>query len=230
MKQRNLLAMLALLALPAVAVAHGVSGKDAGFVEGVEGVAFGPFVYLGAKHMVTGYDHLLFLAGVIFFLHRLKDVAVYASLFALGHTVTLLSSVLLGWQADAFLVDAVIGLSVTWKGLENLGAFQGLRGMPDTRLAVFGFGLVHGLGLATKLQELSLSPDGLAGNLVAFNLGVELGQLVALAAMVLLFTAWRRSSRFSATARRANWLLVTAGLLLCGYQLSLHFLEGHTPS
>ena len=175
--------------IPALALAHGVSSRDAGFVAGVEGVHFVPFAYLGAKHMVTGYDHLLFLAGVIFLLYRLKDVVVYASLFALGHTVTLLGAVLLGFRANPYLVDAVIGLSVVYKGFENIGGFKGLGWRLDPRMAVLAFGLVHGLGLATKLQELRLSPDGLAANLIGFNFGVELGQIAALSVMVALFAA-----------------------------------------
>lgn len=216
---KRLLTLLALL-LPAVAVAHGVAERDAGFIEQVHGVQVLPFLYLGAKHMVTGYDHLLFLAGVIFFLYRLRDVALYASLFALGHSLTLMGAVLLGWKADAHLVDALIGLSVVWKALDNLGGMRTLGLHLDSRLAVLGFGLVHGLGLATKLQALNLSPDGLLGNMLAFNAGVELGQLTALTFMVLLFTLWRSTTSFDRHARTANYLLMTAGFLLCGYQLA----------
>lgn len=218
-------AMLPLVACCGVAVAHGVSGDDASFVAGVRGVAFGPFAYLGAKHMVTGYDHLLFLAGVIFFLYRLRDVAVYASLFALGHSLTLLGAVLLGWKANAHLVDAVIGLSVAYKGFENLGGFARLGLAIPPRAAVFAFGLFHGLGLATKLQELSLTREGLAVNLIGFNLGVELGQLCALTVMVLLFALWRTRPSFLKQAWAANTLLMTAGFLLCAYQLGGYFLS-----
>ena len=221
---RRYLWLLAILTLPAVALAHGVAGKDASFLEQVQGVAFLPFLYLGAKHMVTGYDHLLFLAGVIFFLYRLRDVALYASLFALGHSLTLLGAVLLGWRANAHIVDAVIGLSVAYKACENLGGFRAFGLGPDPRVAVFGFGLVHGLGLATKLQELSLSRTGLATNMIGFNLGVELGQLLALTLMVLLFTLWRSTASFPRSAHAANLLLMTAGFLLTGYQLAGYFL------
>jgi hypothetical protein len=225
--QRSLLAMV-LLTLTATAAAHGVSGDDASYVASVRGVAFGPFAYLGAKHMVTGYDHLLFLAGVIFFLYRLRDVAVYASLFALGHSLTLLGAVLLGWRANAHLVDAVIGLSVVYKAFDNLGGFTRLGLAIPPRGAVFAFGLFHGLGLATKLQELSLSREGLAVNLIGFNIGVELGQLIALTFMVLLFGFWRARPSFLKQAWGANVLLMTAGLLLCAYQLGGYFLgEAH---
>jgi hypothetical protein len=218
-------ALLCGLLLAGPALAHGVAGDDASFVAGVRGVAFWPFVYLGAKHMVTGYDHLLFLAGVIFFLYRLRDVAVYASLFALGHTLTLLGAVLLGWRANAHLVDAVIGLSVVYKAFDNLGGFKRLGVAIPPRAAVLAFGLFHGLGLATKLQELSLSPEGLAVNLIGFNLGVELGQLLALTFMVLLFALWRPRPSFLRQAWAANTLLMAAGFLLCAYQLGGYFLD-----
>jgi hypothetical protein len=220
--RRSLLLLLA--AVPVLGMAHGVSTQDAGFVAGVEGVHFGPFTYLGAKHMVTGYDHLAFLAGVIFLLRNLRDVALYASLFALGHTVTLLGAVLAGLQVDAHLVDAVIGLSVVYKGFENIGGFRNLGWALDPRAAVLGFGLVHGLGLATKVQDLQPSPDGLAANLIAFNLGVELGQLAALSVMVLLFAVWRSSRGFNRAIVPANALLMAAGFLLFGYQLAGYLL------
>ena len=216
---------LLLLAVPALALAHGVSTRDAGFVAGAAGAHVGPFAYLGAKHMVTGYDHLLFLAGVIFLLRKLRDVAVYATLFAAGHTVTLLGAVLLGLRANPFLVDAVIGLSVVYKGFENIGGFRELRWNLDPRTAVFGFGLVHGLGLATKLQELQLSRDGLVPNLIAFNVGVELGQVAALTVMVLVFALWRQSTRFDTAVRPANVVLMTAGFVLFGYQLAGYLLS-----
>ena len=220
---RPLVAGLLALSVAGLAAAHGVSGDDASFVAGVRGVAFGPFAYLGVKHMVTGYDHLLFLAGVIFFLYRLRDVAVYASLFALGHSLTLLGAVLLGWRANAYLVDAVIGLSVAYKAFENLGGFTRLGIAIPPRGAVFAFGLFHGLGLATKLQELSLSREGLAVNLIGFNLGVELGQLCALTIMVLLFALWRARPSFLRQAWAANTLLMAAGVLLSAYQLAGYF-------
>jgi len=219
-------AIIAWTLLPAIVLAHGVSSRDALFVSGVQGVNFGPFAYLGAKHMVTGYDHLLFLAGVIFLLYRLRDVALYASLFALGHSVTLLGAVLLGWRANPFLVDAFIGLSVVYKGFENIDGFRRLNWRLDTRAAVLGFGLVHGLGLATKLQELQLSKDGLATNLVAFNLGVEAGQLGALTIMVLLFALWRSTGNFNRAIFPANVLLMAAGFVLFGYQLAGYLLQG----
>jgi hypothetical protein len=216
--------LLVLVAVPAVVSAHGVSGEDAGFVANARGAHPGPFMYLGAKHMVTGYDHLAFLAGVIFLLHRLRDVALYASLFALGHTITLLGAVLGGWHANAHLVDAVIGLSVVYKGFENIGGFSSIGWKIDPRMAVLAFGLVHGLGLATKVQELQPSPDGLAANLVSFNLGVELGQLAALSVMALLFALWRGTRGFATAVVPANAILMAAGFALFGYQLAGYLL------
>ncbi len=220
MRRPHFFIAIAALALPLLTLAHGVSSRDAQFVAAVQGVNFMPFLYLGAKHMVTGYDHLAFLAGVIFLLYRLRDVALYASLFALGHSITLLAAVLLGYRANPYIVDAIIGLSVVYKGFENIGGFGALRWRLDPRLAVFGFGLAHGLGLATKLQELQLSHEGLAINLIGFNLGVELGQLAALSVMVLLFTLWRATRSFRPSIHPANVLLMIVGLLLCGYQLA----------
>src|SRR5512139_3718949 len=155
------LAAAAVLLGCGVAYAHGIAGEDQAFLLRATGPHIGPYVYLGAKHMVTGYDHLLFLAGVIFFLYRLKDVALYVTLFAVGHSTTLLLGVLAGWHVDAFLVDAVIGLSVVYKAFENIGGFRRLGFEPNTRAAVLFFGFFHGLGLATKLQDLALSRDGL---------------------------------------------------------------------
>jgi len=141
-----------LFALPAVAFAHNVSKRDAAYVQSNTGAAIGPFLYLGAKHMVTGYDHLLFLVGVIFFLYKLKDVVQYVSLFTIGHSLPLLGGVLGGLHANSFIIDAIIGFSVVYKAFDNIGGFQRLFGFqPSTRIAVLVFGLFHGFGLATML-------------------------------------------------------------------------------
>lgn len=171
--------------------------------------------------MVTGYDHLAFLVGVVFFLYRLKDVALYVTLFSLGHSATLLAGVLGGVHANPFLVDAVIGLSVVYKALDNLGAFKAwFGGSPDTRAMVAAFGLAHGFGLATRLQDLKLSDDGLAANLVAFNVGVEAGQFLALAMILALMGWWRSSAAFPRQAVVANVLLMSAGFVLTQMQLA----------
>jgi len=215
-------ALLGALVAPAT-WAHGVEGGDAAYLESVSGVQFFPLLYLGAKHMVTGYDHLLFLAGVIFFLYRLKDVALYVTLFAVGHSVTLLLGVLAGIHANAYIVDAIIGLSVVYKALENIGAFRRMGLDIDSRIAVLLFGLAHGFGLSTKLQDLTLSRDGLVGNIVAFNIGVELGQFAALALILVALQLWRRSPSFQRHAYLTNVLIMTAGFALFGYQLTGYF-------
>ena len=212
---------LGVVALGTIAGAHPMTGRNATFVQGIQGPAVAPFMYLGAKHMVTGYDHLLFLVGVIFFLYRLKDVVLYVSLFTLGHSVTLLAGVLGGIRANPYLVDAVIGASVAYKAFENIGGFDRLLGLrPDTRLAVLVFGLFHGFGLATKLQEFTLSSDGLVINIVSFNIGVELGQVLALTLVLILLTSWRARSGFLRHAFVTNTVLMTAGFVLAGYQLA----------
>jgi hypothetical protein len=211
--------VLGLLAC-AAAHAHGIAGGDQAFLLRATGPHIGPYIYLGAKHMVTGYDHLLFLAGVIFFLYRLKDVALYVTLFAVGHSTTLLLGVLGGWHVDAYLVDAVIGLSVVYKAFENLGGFRSLGFEPNTKAAVLFFGFFHGLGLATKLQDLAISQDGLVTNMISFNIGVEIGQLLALGAILIAFNAWRASGAFLRHAYVSNVLLMTAGFVLAGFQLA----------
>ena len=190
------------------------------FIERISGTHIIPFTYLGAKHMVTGYDHLLFLAGVIFFLYRIKDVALYVTLFAIGHSTTLLLGVLAGIHADAYIVDAIIGLSVVYKAFENICGFRRLGVEIDTRAAVLLFGLAHGFGLSTKLQDLSLSPDGLIPNMLSFNAGVELGQFAALALILIAFGVWRRSGTFLRGAYAANVGIITAGLTLFEYQMT----------
>src|SRR5436190_11685118 len=171
--------------------AHGVSSKDALFLLSLNGPAIIPLMYLGAKHMVTGYDHLLFLVGVIFFLYRLKDILLYVSLFTIGHSVTLLAGAIGGIHANSFIVDAIIGMSIVYKGFENMGGFKALGLHPNTRYAVLGFGLVHGFGLATKLQDFNLTRNGLVTNIVSFNFGVEIGQFTALTAVLLALAYWR---------------------------------------
>jgi hypothetical protein len=215
-----LLALLACL-VPAALHAHGVAAGDKGFIQASTGVLLGPFMYLGAKHMVTGYDHLLFLLGVIFFLYRLRDVALYVTLFAIGHSVTLLLGVLTHFSVNAWLVDAVIGGSVVYKALDNLGAFRAWFGVqPDARAATLAFGLVHGCGLATKILDFHMAADGLVPNLIAFNVGVEVGQVLALSAILLVMNAWRRTTTFRPWAYQANVAIMAAGFVLTGYQLA----------
>ena len=220
---RFILFALVALALPEAAAAHGVSTSDAAFVQRITGAAIGPFLYLGAKHMVTGYDHLLFLVGVIFFLYRLKDVLLYVSLFTIGHSLTLLAGVLANIPANAYIIDAIIGLSVVYKAFENMGGFTRLGFTPNTKAAVMIFGLFHGFGLATKLQELSLPANGLVTNIVSFNIGVELGQGLALLLVLVAITFWRTRPGFLRHSFAANTVLMTGGFALIGYQLVGYF-------
>jgi hypothetical protein len=207
--------------LPASLSAHNVSKRDAAFVASNQGAAMAAFVYLGAKHMVTGYDHLLFLVGVIFFLYRLKDVVQYVSLFTIGHSATLLLGVLYGLHANAYVVDAIIGFSVVYKAFDNMDGFKRVLGyQPNTKIAVLVFGLFHGFGLATKLQEFALSPKGLVANIISFNVGVEVGQVLALSAVFLILAYWRTRPGFLQHAFATNTLLMVGGFLLVGYQLT----------
>ena len=144
-----------------------------------------------------------------------------------GHSVTLLTGVLAGLNLDAFLIDAVIGLSVAYKAFDNLDGFRTLFGLqPNTRVAVLGFGLIHGFGLATKLQDFSLSANGLIANMLAFNVGVEIGQIVALSLILLVMIKWRTTADFTRHAVFANVVLMAAGFVLMGYQLAGYATQG----
>ncbi len=203
------------------AIAHGVDEGTKQFLTDNEGVALIPFLYIGAKHMVTGYDHLLFLVGVLFFLYRSKDVLIYVSFFTLGHSVTLMLGVWNDIQVNAYLIDAIIGLSIVYKGFDNLGGFKRLLGFqPNTKAAVLIFGLFHGFGLATKLQEFEFGREGLMQNLIAFNVGVELGQLFALAFVLIVLSFWRRHQSYLKFSTVTNTSLMCAGLMLTMFQFT----------
>jgi len=205
----------------AQALAHDVTPGDAGYIQEIWGVHVISFIYLGAKHMVTGYDHILFLLGVVFFLYRMKDVAIYVSIFAVGHSVTMLAGVWWGWGINAYIIDAIIGLSVVYKALDNLGAYRKWFGIqPNTKAATLIFGLFHGTGLASKIIEYDISDDGLLWNLLAFNAGVEVGQILALFVILIVMGYWRRSERFMSQAVVANVIMVGLGLWLTVYQIN----------
>ncbi len=211
---------LALLLVPALVSAHSITGSNAQYVEGIDGPAIAPFMYLGAKHMVTGYDHLLYLVGVIFFVYRPKHIIQYVTLFTLGHSLTLLFGVLGGYKVNANLIDAIIGLSIVYKAFENMGGFERVFNIrPNIPVAVFIFGLFHGFGLATKLQEFALSENGLVTNILSFNLGVEIGQLMALSGVLIALGWWRTHRSFMTQAFNANTTLMAGGFILAGYQL-----------
>jgi len=208
------------------AYAHGVDDETQSFLASNKGVAFGPFLYIGAKHMITGYDHLLFLVGVIFFLYKPKEIITYVSFFTIGHSLTLLVGVMADINVNAYLIDAIIALSIAYKGFDNLGGFQQFFGkQPNTKAAVLIFGLFHGFGLATKLQEFEFDKEGLFTNLLGFNLGVEIGQFLALGLVLLLITFWRQYPSFHKFSKNTNVLLMAAGFLLLGYQLTGYFIS-----
>jgi HupE / UreJ protein len=208
------------------AMAHAVTAGDKGYIQEISGVNLLPFMYLGAKHMMTGYDHLLFLFGVIFFLYRLSHIGLYVSLFALGHSTTMILGVYFNVGINSYLIDAIIGLSVVYKALDNLGAFRRWLGFqPDTRVATLVFGLFHGFGLATKILEYEISPNGLVPNLLAFNVGVEIGQLLALTVILIGMGFWRRTPSFARNAYTANVAMMSAGFILVGMQLTGYFVS-----
>ena len=218
--------LLCLLLGSAEAFAHAVTEGDKGYIQEISGVHLLPFMYLGAKHMMTGYDHILFLFGVIFFLYRIKHIGIYVSLFALGHSTTMILGVYFNVGINSYLIDAIIGLSVVYKALDNIGAFQRWFGVqPNTKVATLIFGLIHGFGLATKIQEYELSREGLLPNLLAFNVGVEIGQLLALSCILIAMGFWRRSDGFLKHAYTANVAMMAAGFVLMGMQLTGYVLS-----
>ncbi|UWQ91611.1 HupE/UreJ family protein [Rhodobacteraceae bacterium M382] len=220
----SFLALTALFLSASHALAHNVTEGDAGYIQEIWGVNIIPFMYLGAKHMVTGYDHILFLLGVVFFLYRMKDVGIYVSIFAVGHSTTMLAGVWFGWGINAYIVDAIIGLSVVYKALDNLGAYQRWFGVqPNTKAATLIFGFFHGTGLATKILDYEIASDGLLANLLAFNVGVELGQIMALAVILIVMGYWRKSPNFFQQAYTANVVMMSMGFILTGLQIIGYF-------
>jgi len=222
----TLIALLVCLALilPGEAFAHAVAEGDKGYIQEISGVHLMSFLYLGAKHMVTGYDHILFLLGVIFFLYRMKDIGIYVSLFAIGHSTTMLAGVFFNFGINSYIIDAIIGLSIVYKALDNMGAYQRWFGFqPDTKAATLIFGFCHGFGLSSKILDYEISTDGLLPNLLAFNVGVEIGQLLALGAILIVMGFWRRTPSFLKHAYTANVVMMAAGFLLVGYQLTGYF-------
>lgn len=227
--KRRLILMLSLIGLMLMGIsqevfAHAVAQGDKGYIQEISGVHLVSFIYLGAKHMVTGYDHILFLLGVIFFLYRMQHIAIYVSVFAFGHSTTMLLGVYFNIGINSYIIDAIIGLSVVYKALDNLGAYQRWFGwQPNTLMATLIFGFCHGFGLSSKIIEYDISPDGLLPNLLAFNVGVEIGQLLALSAILIVMGFWRRTGSFLRHAYTANVAMMCAGFVLIGYQLTGFF-------
>jgi hypothetical protein len=221
-----LLTIFCLTLLSTAALAHAVAEGDKGYIQEISGIHILPFIYLGAKHMVTGYDHILFLFGVIFFLYRLKDIALYVTLFAVGHSTTMLLGVSFNIGINSYIIDAIIGLSVVYKALDNMGAYQRWFGwQPNTKAATLVFGLCHGFGLSSKILDYDIAPDGLLPNLIAFNVGVEIGQLLALTAILIVMGYWRRTGSFWRHAYSANTVMMTLGFVLIGYHLTGYFIS-----
>lgn len=205
---------------PALAGAHGISEADK---QAMLAGGYLQYAVLGAKHMLTGYDHLLFLFGVVFFLTTFRDIAKFVTAFTVGHCITLVAATFLGITWNYWLVDAVIALTVIYKGFDNNGGFQrhfNARS-PNLVAMVFAFGLIHGFGLSTRLQQLPLGEDawGMLGRILSFNVGVEVGQIAALSAMLVVLAAWRRRPSFARLSVAANTALIYAGALLLLMQL-----------
>ena len=219
MISRILLLLFASSFLPLPVFAHGLSyAEKQAILEGGNKI----FLKLGALHMLTGYDHLLFLFGVIFFLISFKEIVKFVTAFTLGHSITLIFATMLQINANYYLIDAVIALSVCYKGFDNLDGFRKYLNVnsPDLLNVVFIFGLIHGFGLSTRLHELPLGYSGIIYKILAFNIGVEIGQVVALAFMVILLHGWRKKASFRRFSKIANSGLILAGLLL--FMMQMH--------
>ncbi len=205
-----------------LASAHGVT--DADKMSLVSGGNI-DYIFLGAKHMITGYDHLLFLFGVIFFLSKFRDIVKFITAFTIGHSITLIFATFYEITASYYLIDAVIALSVCYKGFENIGGFKKYLKMesPNLQAVVFLFGLIHGFGLSTRLQQLPLGDAGLIWKILSFNVGVEFGQIAALSIMLLLLTQWRKTESFTKFSMASNSGLILVGIALFVFQMSGFF-------
>ncbi|MEM8509438.1 MAG: HupE/UreJ family protein [Bacteroidota bacterium] len=216
--------LLLFLCLPLLGFAHDVSSADQ---ELLRNGGLWAYIQVGATHMLTGYDHLLFLAGVIFYLNSFKDILKFITVFTIGHCITLIGATYTGITANEHLVDAVIALSVLYKGFENLGGFEKLNvKSPDLLLMVGLFGLIHGFGLSTRLQSFDIGKEQFLAKILCFNLGVEVGQVLALIPIVFIITLARKHKQFPAFYKAVNWYLVLAGIGLFAYQLYFYF-TGH---
>jgi len=221
---RNLTVVTLFFVYPFLLVAHGVSPTDqatltnGGLLE---------YIFVGAKHMVTGYDHILFLIGVIFYLSGFKDILRFVTIFTIGHSITLIGATYLGIKADEHLIDAVIAISVLYKGFENLGGFKRIFGIksPNLLFMVFIFGLIHGFGLSTRLQSFDMGTGQFLEKIISFNIGVELGQVLALIPIVFIITKWKLRNRDSAFYKGVNWFLIFAGIALFILQMYGYFTE-----
>lgn len=217
-QNRSYLTLILLLFVPVFLLAHGINESDQ---NALSSGGLWDYVWVGAKHMVTGYDHLLFLAGVIFYLSGFKDILKFITVFTIGHSITLISATYMGITANEHLVDAVIALSVIYKGFENLGGFEKLFKVssPNLLLMVFIFGLIHGFGLSTRLQGFDIGTEDILAKIVSFNVGVELGQVTALIPIVFIITKWKSHASYDIFYKVANWFLIIAGVALFFFQM-----------
>ena len=223
---KNLFVKLLILSVPSIAFAHGISDSDKS--EMVQGT-LADFFYLGAKHMVTGYDHILFLIGVIFFLTRITDIAKFVTAFTVGHSITLVFATFYEISINYYLIDAVIAISVMYKGFENLDGFNKWFSInaPNKILMVLIFGLIHGFGLSTRLKQIDLGHHQLIYKILSFNGGVEMGQIIALSfAFPLLMLLKKLSGNIS---KITNWMLIIAGSFLLIFQLNGYFTDNIKP-
>ena len=216
--------LLVMLLFPMLLLAHDVSSGDQQILDSGGLLSY---IWVGAKHMLTGYDHLLFLVGVIFFLKGFRDILKFITVFTIGHSITLLGGTYLGVQVNEYLIDAIIALSVLYKGFENLEGFKKLgTRAPNLLMMVFLFGLIHGLGLSTRLQTFDMGQDQFLLKIISFNVGVELGQIAALIPIILLINAWKGKPSYEAFYKASNVYLIIAGIGLFAYQVYGYF-NGH---
>ncbi|MDX2067756.1 MAG: HupE/UreJ family protein [Haliscomenobacter sp.] len=221
---RQGLLLLLLLFVPIWGLAHDVSSADQ---EILHGGSLWAYIRVGATHMLTGYDHLLFLAGVVFYLNNFNDILKFITVFTIGHCISLIGATYFGITANEHLVDAVIALSVLYKGFENLGGFEQLKIKSPNLLIMVGlFGLIHGFGLSTRLQSFDLGTEQILAKILCFNLGVEVGQVLALIPIIFIITLSRKHHQFPAFYKAVNGYLVLAGIALFVYQL-YHYVVGH---
>ena len=217
---RVVVILSALFLLNSIAYAHGISAADKQAM--LDGGNL-KYIWLGASHMLSGYDHLLFLFGVVFFLKRFKDIVVFISVFTLGHSITLILATFMGINANYYLIDAVIAISVIYKAFDNNKGFENYFGIksPNMLWMVFLFGLIHGFGLSTRLQQLPLGEDGIdiLMRIISFNIGVEFGQIIALIPILLILMLWRQKESFIQHSKVANHVLMFAGFMLLLMQL-----------
>jgi len=221
---KQLLSLITLLFIPVALFAHDIDSADQAIL--TDGGLWA-YIWVGAKHMLTGYDHLLFLTGVIFFLTDVKSIIKFITVFTVGHSITLLTATYWGLKVDEHLIDAVIALSVLYKGFENLGGFEKLLKIksPNLLAMVFSFGLIHGLGLSTRLQSFDLGGNQFLAKIISFNVGVELGQVLALIPIVFIITRWKSYSSYESFYKAVNSYLIVAGIYLFILQMRSFFIH-----